>query len=224
MKILVVSDEESPYFWENYIPGRLAEFDLIISCGDLKADYLSFLVTCARCPGLYVHGNHDTGYSRRPPEGCDCIDDKLVEFNGLKILGLGGCRKYHPGAYQYTEREMRRRIRRLRFPLWRHKGVDILVTHAPAEGVGDAEYPAHRGFQAFCEFLDKYRPKYMLHGHVHLRYGQDKTRVRSYGDTTVINASERYVLELPEVPVNERYQGILRWLNGEPKPEGNFED
>ena len=95
MKILVVSDEESPYFWENYIPGRLAEFDLIISCGDLKADYLSFLVTCARCPVLYVHGNHDTGYSRRPPEGCDCIDDKLVEFNGLKILGLGGCRKYH---------------------------------------------------------------------------------------------------------------------------------
>ncbi len=224
MKILVVSDEESPYFWENYIPGRLAEFDLIISCGDLKADYLSFLVTCARCPVLYVHGNHDTGYSRRPPEGCDCIDDKLVEFNGLKILGLGGCRKYHPGAYQYTEREMRRRIRRLRFPLWRHKGVDILVTHAPAEGVGDAEDPAHRGFQAFCEFLDKYRPKYMLHGHVHLRYGQDKTRVRSYGDTTVINASERYVLELPEVPVNERYQGILRWLNGEPKPEGDFED
>ena len=224
MKILVVSDEESPYFWENYIPGRLAEFDLIISCGDLKADYLSFLVTCARCPVLYVHGNHDTGYSRRPPEGCDCIDDKLVEFNGLKILGLGGCRKYHPGAYQYPEREMRRRIRRLRFPLWRHKGVDILVTHAPAEGVGDAEDPAHRGFQAFCEFLDKYRPKYMLHGHVHLRYGQDKTRVRSYGDTTVINASERYVLELPEVPVNERYQGILRWLNGEPKPEGNFED
>ena len=224
MKILVVSDEESPYFWENYIPGRLAEFDLIISCGDLKADYLSFLVTCARCPVLYVHGNHDTGYSRRPPEGCDCIDDKLVEFNGLKILGLGGCRKYHPGAYQYTEREMRRRIRRLRFPLWRHKGVDILVTHAPAEGLGDAEDPAHRGFASLRELLDKYQPRYMLHGHVHLRYGQDKTRVRSYGDTTVINASERYVLELPEVPVSERYQGILRWLNGEPKPEGNFED
>jgi Icc-related predicted phosphoesterase len=224
VKILVVSDEESPYYWENYIPGRLAEFDLIISCGDLKADYLSFLVTCARCPVLYVHGNHDTGYSRRPPEGCDCIDDKLVEFNGLKILGLGGCRKYHPGAYQYTEREMRRRIRRLRFPLWRHKGVDILVTHAPAEGLGDAEDPAHRGFASLRELLDKYQPRYMLHGHVHLRYGQDKTRVRSYGDTTVINASERYVLELPEVPVSERYQGILRWLNGEPKPEGNFED
>ena len=224
MKILVVSDEESPYFWENYIPGRLAEFDLIISCGDLKADYLSFLVTCARCPVLYVHGNHDTGYSRRPPEGCDCIDDKLVEFNGLRILGLGGCRKYHPGEYQYTERQMRRRIRRLWYPLWRYKGVDILVTHAPAEGLGDAEDPAHRGFAAIRELLDKYRPRYMLHGHVHLRYGQDKTRIRQYGDTTVINASERYVLELPDVPVKERYQGILRWLNGEPKPEGDYED
>ena len=90
MKVLIVSDEECPALWDYYQPGRLKEYDLILSCGDLKAKYLSFLVTMARCPLLYVHGNHDTSYAKEHPEGCDCIDDMLIEYNGLRILGLGG--------------------------------------------------------------------------------------------------------------------------------------
>lgn len=216
MKILALSDEECPALYDYYVPGRLADYDLILSCGDLKADYLSFIVTMARCPLLYVHGNHDTGYDRRPPEGCDCIDDKLVVYNGVRILGLGGCLQYHPGAHQYTEKEMRKRIRKLRFHLWRAGGVDIVVTHAPPRGVGDSEDIAHRGFEALLELLDKYRPKYLLHGHVHLRYGQDQTRERRYGETTVINTSERYVLEIPDISVPELQRGRLRWKNGAP--------
>ena len=103
MKILALSDAECPALWDYYVPGRLKEYDLILSCGDLNAQYLSFLVTMARCPVLYVHGNHDSGYSQHPPEGCDCIDGHIVTYNGLRILGLGGCRKYHPGPHQYTE-------------------------------------------------------------------------------------------------------------------------
>ena len=40
MKILAVSDEECAALWDYYVPGRLKEYDLIISCGDLKSDYL----------------------------------------------------------------------------------------------------------------------------------------------------------------------------------------
>jgi len=217
VKILTVSDEECPALWDCYVPGRLKEYDLIISCGDLKADYLSFLVTMAKCPVLYVHGNHDTSYDRNPPEGCDCIDDKLVVYNGIRILGLGGCRRYHPGKHQYTEEEMRKRINKLRFHLWRAGGVDIVVTHAPAQGIGDSEDAAHRGFDALRELLDKYKPRYMLHGHVHLRYGQDQTRERSFGGTTVINTSERYVLEIPEGEFPERQRNQVIWKNGIPE-------
>ena len=212
MKILTVSDEECPALWDYYVPGRLKDYDLIIACGDLKASYLSFLVTMARCPVFYVYGNHDRNYDFDPPEGCDCIDGKLVEYNGLRILGLGGCRKYHPGPYQYTEKEMQRRIRKLRFPLWRYKGMDILVTHAPAEGLGDDDDAAHRGFAAFRELLDKYQPRYMLHGHVHLRYGNHQRKIEHNG-TTIINASERYELEIPDPPCDPRYLGQIRWLN-----------
>ncbi len=217
MKILIIADEECPGLWNECAKPRIREYDLIISCGDLKADYLSFLVSLARCPVLYVHGNHDTGYERHPPEGCDCIDGKIVEYNGLRILGLGGCRRYHPGAHQYTDSEMSKRIRKLRFPLWRTKGVDILVTHSPARGLGDAEDPAHIGFDSFVALLEKYRPKFMFHGHVHTRYGFHIQRECHHGDTQIINACERYVLELEDKPVPDKKKNILIWKNGEPK-------
>lgn len=216
MKILVVSDEECEALWTYGTKEKLREYDLILSCGDLKADYLSYLVTMGRAPLLYVHGNHDTGYAKRPPEGCDCIDDKFVVFNGLRILGLGGCRKYHPGAHQYTEKEMRKRIRKLKFQLWRNRGVDIVVAHAPAEGLGDGEDPAHWGFEALRELLDKYQPRYFLHGHVHLRYGSDQTRSMAYGKTTIINASERYVLDVEEGNYDLKHHGQVLWKNGAP--------
>lgn len=196
MKILVLSDEECPALYDYYTPGRLKEYDLIISCGDLKASYLSFIVTMARVPVLYVHGNHDVSYAQKPPEGCDCIEDDLIVYNGLRILGLGGCLRYHPGKHQYTEKQMQKRIRKLRWKLWRHKGVDIVVTHAPPLGVGDDVDPAHRGFAAFLDLMDKYHPKYLLHGHTHLRYGTDQTREREYHGTKVINCCEKYVLEI----------------------------
>lgn len=198
MKILALSDEECLALWDYYIPGRLDGYDLIISCGDLKASYLSFIVTMARVPVLYVHGNHDTGYERQGPDGCDCIEDKIVVYKGLRILGLGGCLRYHPGKHQYTEKEMRKRIRALRWKLWRYGGVDIVVTHAPPRGVGDADDPAHRGFEALLELIDKYHPRYLIHGHTHLRYGTDKTREREYNGTHVINVCERYDLHFPD--------------------------
>ena len=217
MKILAVADEESAALWDYYVPGRLKDYDLILSCGDLKSEYLSFLVTMGRAPLLYVHGNHDTGYRTRPPEGCDCIDDCLVVYNGVRILGLGGCRRYRLGAHQYTEKEMRRRIRKLRFALWRAGGVDIVVTHAPPRNLGDDNDPAHWGFETLLELLDKYNPQYLIHGHVHSNYGMSRSRIHTRGSSTIINAFERYTLDIPDREVSPRKRNQLFWLHGQPK-------
>ena len=216
MKILAVSDEPCAALWDYYKDGCLKEYDLIISCGDLKAEYLSFLVTMARCPVLYVHGNHDTSYGKKPPLGCDCIEDKVLQYNGVRILGLGGSRRYRNGEHQYSEKEMRRRIRKLRFALWRAGGVDLVVTHAPVAGVGDGEDIAHKGFEAFRALLDKYQPAYLIHGHMHLNYVQDKIRERQYGNTKVINATEKIVLDLPEENFPKNSHLTIRWYNGKP--------
>lgn len=211
MRILAVSDEESLALWDYYVPGKLDGYDLILSCGDLRGEYLSFLVTMGHAPVLYVPGNHDARYQTNPPEGCDCIDDRLVVVNNLRILGLGGCRRYHPGPYQYTERQMRRRIWKLKWKIWMAGGVDLVVTHAPPRGWGDDEDPAHRGFESFVSLMDRYQPKYLLHGHVHMRYGQQIPRLLTYGNTQVINACERYVLEVPDNP-KEKLPWRIRFL------------
>lgn len=212
MNILAVADAECQGLWDFYRPGKLDDYDLIISCGDLKSSYLSFLVTMAHCPVLYVRGNHDRGYASQPPEGCDCIEDAIVSFNGVRILGLGGCKRYNYGQDQYTEKEMRRRIGKLRWKLRRLGGVDIVVSHAAPEGLGDAEDPAHWGFAALKELLDTYHPAYLIHGHVHMSYGHDIPRVIQYGDTKIINAYERYTLTIPQrqTPVKELGQVIYK--------------
>ncbi len=137
MKLLLLSDKESPYLWDYYQPGRLSDYDLMLSCGDLSARYLTFLVTMGRARLLYVHGNHDTGYAKTPPEGCECIEDKLVVVNGLRILGLGGSIMYSGGPHQYTERQMRWRLFKAELAVRMAGGVDILLTHAPPRGYGD---------------------------------------------------------------------------------------
>ena len=75
-------------------------------------------------------------------------------------------------------------------------GYELELTHAPARGFGDAEDFAHCGFEAFLPLLDRYQPRYLIHGHVHTEYGHAIPRMLQRGGTTIINACERYTLEL----------------------------
>ena len=196
MKILFLADEESKDYWDYYKKEQFEGIDLIISCGDLKPEYLSFLATLVPVPLLYVHGNHDDKYDKRPPEGCICIEDRIYNFNGIRILGLGGSYRYKDGVNQYTELQMARRIAKLKLKLTINRGFDILVTHSPAYGFHDGEDQCHRGFDSFNRLINTYHPKYFVHGHVHMNYGRQFPRVDEIGDTKVINAFERYILEV----------------------------
>ncbi len=196
MKILCLADEEYKAYWDFFSKDDFRDIDLIISCGDLKASYLSFLTTLTAIPVLYIRGNHDDSYKMEPPEGCICIEDEIFTYEGVRILGLGGSQRYKVGANQYTEREMRKRVGKLRFKLWFHRGFDILVTHSPARGFHDGADLCHQGFQIFLTLIDKFHPKYFIHGHVHMSYGRQFQREDMIGDTKVINAYERYIIEI----------------------------
>ncbi len=198
MKILVLADEECKVYWDFFKKEYFEGIDLIVSCGDLNARYLSFLTTLTAIPVLYVRGNHDTGYLTEggDPDGCICIEDKVYVFQGVRFAGLGGCFRYNNGPIQYTERQMRKRARRLILPILFHGGVDVLVTHAPARGVNDSSDMCHRGFQTFVDFIHRYKPIYFVHGHVHMSYGHNIPREDHIGTTTVINAYEKYIIEI----------------------------
>lgn len=194
MKILLISDREEPVLWENFNPERFSDIELIISCGDLKSEYLSFLVTMINVPLLYVPGNHDTRYIKEPPDGCDCIDGKLINFKGIRILGIGGSYRYNNCEYQYNEKEMSDRVKKQRFKLWKSKGFDILVTHSPAFQLGDGSDLCHRGFMCFRDLIDKHSPKYFFHGHQHLCYGHN-ARIIKYNNTTIVNSFGFHIIE-----------------------------
>lgn len=204
MRILIVGDTECPALWDFFTPEKIKGVDLILSCGDVKPDYLSFLVTMVGVPLLYVHGNHDESYLKHPPEGCMCIDEAAVTYRGIRIAGLGGCRKYTPGAFQYTESEKASAVSALQKKIKALGGVDIVLTHCPAEGLGDSEDYAHRGFGCYRRLIEEEKPKYFIHGHVHMNYSHSKSRTLTHGDTTIVNGYERCILELPDVPYDEK--------------------
>lgn len=47
MNIMIFADQESKLLYEYYDPEQMKDIDLIISCGDLEPEYLTFLQLCA---------------------------------------------------------------------------------------------------------------------------------------------------------------------------------
>lgn len=196
MKILAVSDAVDPQLHQSAAGGLSAGVDLIISCGDLPPEYLSRLVNAFNAPLYFVRGNHDIRYEEKPPEGSSNLHAQLLKIGGLRILGLEGSHWYNGGPHQYTEGQMRSIIRRLRPVLWWRRGVDIVVSHAPPRHVRDAEDPCHKGFECFRWLIDRYHPRYFIHGHIHKNFSDPAERVTMVNETKVVNTYGHCFLEI----------------------------
>lgn len=203
MKILVVSDVESKYIYDHFDPTVFKDVELIISCGDLPARYLSFLVTMIPCPLFYVPGNHDKKYVQEPPEGCISIDGRVIEYKGVRVGGLGGCRSPRQALFEYSDEEMWRRFKKLEPQIRRFKGIDIFVSHAPALGIGDGTDQFHRGFEAFRYLNDVYKPDIHFYGHLHTSENpRDRKAIYPYKDTVMINGTGYKLIDyIPGTPL-----------------------
>ncbi len=210
-KILSVSDEVVNTIYSPAAKERFGDVDLVLSCGDLPFYYLEFIVDILNVPLYYVYGNHDRrveytyrGGTRTFPGGCTNLDSRVIEHKGLLLGGLQGSMKYSPDArYQYTDLEMYLKVwgmtpslllNRLR----KGRYLDILITHAPPYGIHDGRDLCHTGFKAFLWFIERYQPRYLLHGHLHL-YGYRQKTASVYQGTQIINTVGYRTMEV-EVP------------------------
>ncbi|MGN6173483.1 MAG: metallophosphoesterase family protein [Streptosporangiaceae bacterium] len=213
--VLAVSDEVHSTLYADL--GAVREAQLIVACGDLPFDYLGYLMNALDIPLVFVPGNHDpdvsgyrtsrtgltlqAGLPARPPwpDGAVSAEQAVVDVAGLRLAGLGGCRRYSEGPNQYTQRQQARRARALsRRARWRAlrdgRGVDVLLTHAPPRGAGDREDPAHRGFEALNWLAERLRPPLLLHGHIHP--DETPTRAHRLGRTVVRNVVGRHLIDI----------------------------
>lgn len=207
MKILAISDEVVDFIYSPAVKDRYGDVDLIVGCGDLPFYYLEFVVSILNKPLYMVPGNHDAhnqymsdGRILTHAEGCEDVDGQVANENGLLIAGLGGSIRYRPdGVHQYTQGEMRTRVAALTPSLWFNRlrygrFADILITHSAPRGIHDSSDMAHVGFEAFNDFIKRFRPRFLLHGHSHVYQREAITRTM-VGETEVINVYPYRVIE-----------------------------
>jgi len=221
MKILCISDQIDPLVYSSNIKERYRDIDLVLSAGDLPMEYLDFIVSSLNKPVFFVFGNHNLnefGYYHRQAQphpqaigmmpslerSAESHGTTYIGFRGIRegkllVAGLSGSRRYNDGLNQYSDGEMKRKLLRLIPVLLSNRlrygrFLDILVTHASPEGIHDRPDPCHRGFSCFLWFMRVFKPRYLVHGHIHL-YDLQDIRVSRYRDTTVINAYSHYILD-----------------------------
>jgi hypothetical protein len=212
VRVLAVSDEVDPLLRSD--ARTVGAVQLVLACGDLPFDYLRHLAGSLDVPLVFVPGSHDPdliGYrggafptvvrfDEPPwPDVEVNADGRVVDVAGLRLAGLGGCRRYAPGPNQYSDHEQARRAHRLvataRLRSWHDgRGVDVLLTHAPPLGVGDAADVAHRGFPALHGVVGRLHPLLLLHGHVHP--SGDAPHDRWLGETAVCNVVASRVFDI----------------------------
>jgi uncharacterized protein len=129
-------------------------------------------------------------------------DPATGKITPLLIAGVSGSLKYNNGLNQYTDKQMHSCLAHLVPSLILNKirygrYLDILLTHASPRHVHDQEDPCHKGFDSFNWFIKKFKPAYLVHGHIHL-YDMRKERITKVEETTVVNAYAHCVLDFPQ--------------------------
>jgi len=214
MRILCVSDQVDPLVYSPRMRERFKDVDLVISAGDLPPEYLGFITSMLNKDLVYVMGNHDLGdleargMSRWIDAAPDAVDAstgatdagfKLKRMEGLIILGLPGSMLYNKGPNQYSEFSMSLRLaflvpRLFLNKVFRGRAVDLVLTHASPQGIHDRDDQCHRGFKCFLWLMRVFKPRWLVHGHIHL-YDLADVRISSYHGTTVINAFGHWLLD-----------------------------
>lgn len=162
--------------------------DLICTLGDLDQFALQELRDITKIPKLGVYGNHDSGLYFEPL-GITNMHLKIFEFGGLVFCGFEGCVRYKsdPYAKMYTQEQASEMLKD--FPR-----VDVMLVHCPPFGINDEpDEIAHQGYKALREYVERGKPKYLLHGHT---YPTAQNMVTKFADTQIIYVYEDKLIDL----------------------------
>ena len=200
-RLLAVSDEREPALGDERNRRDIEPVDVILGCGDLEPDYLSFLGDAFHAPLLLIRGNHDQGGAWEAGQQVVPVPlgGRLEEARGITFAGLdwpsrhdGQARRDEASAWrQSVGLYLRTRLTR------QHPAV--ILSHVPPYGLGDTPTdPYHTGFNAYLWLCRRLQPVLWLHGHTALAAVEHwRTRL---GRTTLVNVTGAAVIELAPPP------------------------
>jgi Icc-related predicted phosphoesterase len=78
------------------------------------------------------------------------------------------------------------------------RALDILISHSPPFGINDDDSSAHRGLLALNFLIRWAKPRYHLHGHMHVYNRNLEVSTTTVGSTQVVNVFPYQVIEVPD--------------------------
>lgn len=178
MKLLILADMDE-FEWE---PGR-GQADVLLACGDLADSLILEAAAAYRCSCIFaVKGNHDI--IAPFPEPIVDLHLQVREQSGIRFGGMNGSWKYKPrGFFLHTQEEAQTLL--AGFP-----PVDVFISHNSPRRIHDREDGIHYGFEGLTAYIQRAKPKLLIHGHLHI---DQETQI---ADTKVIGVYGHRLIEI----------------------------
>ncbi len=164
MKILLLADAKP----EIPLKELSKDCELIILLGDLFYDWIRELNEID-LPKIGIHGNHEEEGILEKVGAID-LHLKIFEHKGITFTGFDGDMAYvfAENDLPYRENTNSQKLKSELELLKKHPKVDVFISHWPSFGTLDIPHVVgHRGLKAFRTYIDKVKPKYHFHGHIH---------------------------------------------------------
>lgn len=187
MRIVMISDMHSN------LDFKLPEADLLLIAGDicpaygdkglsidlqyqwLQDNFRPWLNQQPVKEVVFIAGNHDwifeiaRSYVPFLGDNCHYLEDSFIDIMGIKIYGTPQQPIFCDWAFNRTEEQLKRYFENI------PTGLDILISHCPPYGildeVGISKRPRKIGSKSLRDIIRKRKPKIVVFGHNHDRYG-----------------------------------------------------
>lgn len=163
------------------------QYDVCLLLGDISGNYLDMILKNVPIEKIYgILGNHDE-YGLLESRNISNIHSKVINVNGVRILGFEGSSRYKIGNVpMYSQEESIRILRKCDI-------ADILVSHdSPYQLYSKSNDKAHCGLKGITKYLKKNKVYLNIHGHHHIN-----TILKLNNDTNVIGVYRCGMIQFP---------------------------
>ena len=186
MKILAFADTHGSSRAMKKLKKKAKNVDLVICLGDFTIFETNMEKVLKQINALgkeviLLHGNHE--YDRIVANACKKFDRITFLHKKTKVIGNCLFMSYGGGGFSLTDKEFEK-LGKKKFvvDMKKHKTKkSFLLLHGPPYGTALDELwmGEHCGNKSFRDFIKKYKPDYVLAGHIHECFGNEQKMGKS---------------------------------------------